>query len=61
MFKLILAIIFFILGLSYLVFVIREHRKKKGFKPIWLFLTGLTFIANGVLWLLEYLDPGIYQ
>jgi len=54
MFKLILAIILFIFGLSYLVFVIREHRKKKGFKPIWFIITGLAFIANGVFWLLEY-------
>jgi len=54
MFKLILAIMWFILGLIYFVVVIREHRKKKGFKPIWLIITGLAFIANGVFWLLEY-------
>ncbi len=54
MFKLIFAILWFILGLSYFVVVIREHRKKKGFKPILLIITGLVLIANGVFWLFEY-------
>ena len=55
MFKLILAITFFILGLSYLVVVIREHGKKKGFKLIFLIFCGLVYLANGVYWLLEFL------
>ena len=56
MLKLIFAIIWFILGMSYLVAVIREHGKKKDFKLIMLISAGLIFLANGVYWLLEYFN-----
>ncbi len=56
MFKLIFAIIWFIIGLGYLVAVIREHRKKKDSKLIMRIIFGLVFLANGVYWLLEYFN-----
>jgi len=56
MFKLILAIIWFILGLGYLVVVIRERRKKKDFKLIMFIIAGLIYLANGVYWLLDYFN-----
>jgi len=56
MFKLILAILWFILGSGYFVAVIREHGKKKDFKLILLIISGLFFLANGVYLLLEYFN-----
>ncbi len=56
MFKLIFAIIWFIIGLGYLVAVIREHGKKKDSKLIIRIIFGLGFLANGVYWLLEYFN-----
>jgi len=55
MFNLILAILWFILGLICLVVVIREHKKKKGLELIFFIFGGLVFLANGVYWLLEFL------
>jgi hypothetical protein len=43
MLKLIFVIIWFIIGLGYLVAVIREHGKKKDFKLIMLIIAGLLF------------------
>jgi len=55
MFNLILAILWFILGLICLVVIIREHEKKKGLERFFYIFGGLVFLANGVYQLLEFL------
>ena len=55
MFKLIFAILYFIISISYFVVIIRKYGKNKDLKLIMLIIAGLIFLANGIYWLLELL------